>query len=349
MELERRSAFREPDANVACESPFMIVVDLKALALHAVICFVLPQPRHCNSEVWSSSDGIEWELECQAAPWEGRHCAGYCIHEGMMWIVGGDANQGHYQPDVWCSVDGRKWDQVCHSAPWCARNGRIAQVVLAHAGSIYVMGGQNFPGWVTSFGVTTPSAPQVYYGDVWRSTTGADWEKIAADCPWAPRGYIGGSAVKGGRMFLLGGGTYETPAVPERIYKNDVWSSADGIDWVMETASAPWRERQMHETTVFDGKIWVLDGFCGFGVPQDGTSADETAQSGCVNDVWYSENGRDWHEVKGTPWPARHAASVWVHNGSLWLGAGSRTDILNGCRSDIWCLEKQPRQQQSRL
>ena len=30
-----------------------------------------------------------------------------------------------------------------------------------------------------------------------------------------------GSAVKDGRMYLLGGGTYETPAVPERIFKNE--------------------------------------------------------------------------------------------------------------------------------
>ena len=59
-------------------------------------------------------------------------------------------------------------------------------------------------------------------------------------------------------MYLLGGGTYETPAVPERIFKNDVWSSADGVEWVMECAEAPWRKRQMHDTAVFDGKLWVM-------------------------------------------------------------------------------------------
>ena len=59
-------------------------------------------------------------------------------------------------------------------------------------------------------------------------------------------------------MYLLGGGTYETPAVPERIFKNDVWSSETGVEWVMECAEAPWRKRQMHDTAVFDGKLWVM-------------------------------------------------------------------------------------------
>ena len=59
-------------------------------------------------------------------------------------------------------------------------------------------------------------------------------------------------------MYLLGGGTYETPAVPERIFKNDIWSSETGVEWVMECAEAPWRKRQMHDTAVFDGKLWVM-------------------------------------------------------------------------------------------
>jgi hypothetical protein len=73
-------------------------------------------PRICNNEVWSSRDGAEWTLEKPntfldanfdaAADWEGRHTAGYAVHDGKMWIIGGDANQRHYQNDVWNSDDG---------------------------------------------------------------------------------------------------------------------------------------------------------------------------------------------------------------------------------------------------
>ena len=75
--------------------------------------FAATFPRVCNSEVWVSSDGAEWERVVEQAPWEGRHCAGMAVHDGQMWIVGGDCNQGHYQHDVWKSVDGISWTCVC--------------------------------------------------------------------------------------------------------------------------------------------------------------------------------------------------------------------------------------------
>ena len=51
-------------------------------------------PSICNSEVWSSEDGLNWTLEIKEAPWEGRHTAGYVVHDQKMWIVGGDCIQG---------------------------------------------------------------------------------------------------------------------------------------------------------------------------------------------------------------------------------------------------------------
>ena len=40
---------------------------------------------------------------------------------------------------------------------------------------------------------------------------------------------IGGSAVFKDRIWILGGGTYDTPATPKRNFYNDVWSSPDGV------------------------------------------------------------------------------------------------------------------------
>lgn len=55
---------------------------------------------------------------------------------------------------------------------------------------------------------------------------------------WSPRGIIGGGAVMNGRIWILGGGRYDTPKVG-RLYHNDVWSSADGIHWTEHTKAAP--------------------------------------------------------------------------------------------------------------
>ena len=44
-------------------------------------------------------------------------------------------------------------------------------------------------------------------------------------------GMIGGHAVFHDRIWVLGGGSYDTPATPRRKFYNDVWSSADGVHW----------------------------------------------------------------------------------------------------------------------
>ena len=99
-------------------------------------------PLICNSEVWSSADGSTWTLERSQAPWEGRHTAGYVVHDGRMWVVGGDCNQGHYQNDIWSSADGVHWDLVNDCVPWASR---ALHYTLAFDGQIWVMGGQTMP------------------------------------------------------------------------------------------------------------------------------------------------------------------------------------------------------------
>jgi len=264
-------------------------------------------PRICNSEVWSSTDGAIWTLENGEAPWEGRHTAGYVVHKGKMWIVGGDANQHYYQNDIWCSDDGVNWDLVNGHVPWPPR---VLHYTVAFDDRIWVMGGQTLP----------PFAPaeDAFYNDVWCSEDGVDWTQVAANAAWPPRGMIGGNVVFQGRMWILGGGTYDTPHYPNRLFFNDVWSSADGVDWEMSLNSAPWEPRQYHDVAVFDDKMWVLEGW-----------------NQCNRrDVWYSSDGANWHELPDTPWIERHAASVFVHDNALWMVAG------NNMRPDVWRLTR---------
>ena len=119
-------------------------------------------------------------------------------------------------------------------------------------------------------------------------------------------------------MWILGGGTYDTPERPERRFYNDVWSSSDGTHWVCQVERAPWKPRQYHEVAVFDEKMWILEGYGGRN----------------RNDVWYSSDGSHWHELPSTPWKPRHAASVFSYNDALWVVAG------NNMESDVWRLER---------
>ncbi|WP_152050270.1 hypothetical protein [Tautonia marina] len=278
-------------------------------------------PRICNNEVWSSEDGAHWVLEKPntfldqsfdpTSDWEGRHTAGYAVLNDMMWIIGGDVNQGHYQHDVWNSKDGRTWNSVNEQqpVPW---GPRALHYTLVFQDRIWVMGGQTMPGFAPS--------EEVFYGDLWSSGDGVNWEQVIPEQPsWAPRGMIGGAAVHRDRMWILGGGTYDTPQTPTRIYYNDVWSSADGNRWTLHTSRAPWAARQYHEVASFDGRLWVMEGFSGAN----------------RNDVWYSEDGVNWYEIPETPWAPRHAASVFLFDDALWVVAG------NNMQPDVWKLVRE--------
>lgn len=52
------------------------------------------------------------------------------------------------------------------------------------------------------------------------------------------------------------------------------------------------------------------------------------------NDARYSDDGVRWFEVPKTPWKARHAASIFVHDDALWVVAG------NNMERDVWKLER---------
>jgi len=265
----------------------------------------------CNSEVWSSSDGVTWKFETHA-PWEERHTAGHVVYKDKMWIIGGDPIQKHYQNDVWNTEDGIHWTRVIDNVPW---NDRVLHYTLVHDDKIWIMGGQtvtsrmrqHMPGW-------TLPVSETYYNDVWNTTDGVNWTLVTEHAPWSPRGQIGGSAVFSNRMWILGGGAYFTESF------NDVWSSRDGRSWEKHVESAPWRPRQYHDVAVFDGKLWLMEGRCEPG--------------GNGNDVWFSSDGKHWEELPGTPWAKRHAASVFVYKNALWMVAG------NHMESDIWKLAK---------
>ena len=78
---------------------------------------------------------------------------------------------------------------------------------------------------------------EAFYRDLWTTTDGIEWEQITPEEPcWSARGMIGGNVVFQDRIWMLGGGTYDTPDTPTRQFHNDVWSSADGIHWKLSSS-----------------------------------------------------------------------------------------------------------------
>lgn len=245
-------------------------------------------PMNTHSEVWSSTDGANWTFE-NTAPWPARHCAAWLTSENAIWVIGGDPQSGCLT-DVWKSTDGINWTQTTSAIPgYVIRNN--PNYAFAN-GKLFLFGGEQCSG--------NP------LNDVWSSTDGITWNQLP-NAPWLGRGMQINSCVdSSGQIWMLGGSNEST----RRSY-NEVWKSADGINWTLVNESAPWRGRYWHTVAWFDNKIWLMGGM---------------ATGSEVNDVWYSEDGVNWHELKSTtgnvPANTRHAQSTTVYDDALWYMCG---------------------------
>ncbi len=196
-----------------------------------------------SSEVWSSTDGLDWKQVTARAGWSPRLAAGAIAFQDKMWILGGIENyflgdDASLRNDVWCSTDGETWDLVTKQAGWSPRAFHQAVVL---DGKMWVLGGGNY----------VPNHFAV--NDVWCSEDGVEWTQVAEDPPWRPRLWFSSVAYRD-RIWVLGGWSQEEGNM------GDVWYSADGEGWTPLKSEVLWRPRHEHSAFVFQDRIWVAGG-----------------------------------------------------------------------------------------
>jgi hypothetical protein len=202
-------------------------------------------PGHeASCEVWSSSDGANWEQATAKAGWSPRIAAGVVAFQDKIWVLGGTedyyfGDDKSLKNDVWYSANGRDWTCATEHAGWSPRAYHQAVVL---GGKIYVMGGGNY----------VPEYQAL--NDVWCSSDGVNWQRVCADAPWHPRIWFS-SVVYRDRMWVLGGWSNN----PSRNW-GDVWYSKDGCDWHELKSDVVWKARHEHSAYVFRDKIWVAGG-----------------------------------------------------------------------------------------
>ncbi|MFH0759902.1 MAG: hypothetical protein V2A67_00190 [Bacteroidota bacterium] len=117
-----------------------------------------------------------------------------------------------------------------------------------------------------------------------------NWTQVTADAQWKNRLDMAAVAYQN-KLWIFGG--YNPGTMKGDPYYEDVWSSADGKDWELVQANAPWKGRRGHTVTVFDdgtGEAMFLAG---------GFSVDEaTGYRQYNNDVWKSTDGANWQLIK---------------------------------------------------
>jgi hypothetical protein len=266
------------------------------------------------NRVLFTTNGTTWTQSTQTPTWEGRHVFPAVSHLGKILVLGGDSNRYKYQPDVhsWTGNESDPWVVETTNAPW---GNRIGHVAFSYGGYVWVGFGQTHD-WAAPI-------PSMYFTDLWRSPTGLGntWEKFEDKMVCSYRGFICNTLpILDNEVFIIAGGTYNTPDFPTREYFNDVYAMKPdfSLRLVNSGKGSVLKPLMYHNTVVFDAKLWVIGG----------------ANAADLNTVYMSEDkGVTWTQMPTPPWSARHAAICFVLNNELFFGTGAYD-------FDMWKLSK---------
>jgi hypothetical protein len=145
---------------------------------------------------------------------------------------------------------------------------------------------------------------------VWSSRDGIQWTRNTTRLPWGDR-YGAEASFHRGRLWLTGG-------EENRVLRNDVYQSRDGVQW-QQVPAPPWSARRGHTLTVFNNRLLIIGG----------------SGSRSLNDVWESDDGVKWRLLTGrAAWQARsgHSTVVWRDLICI-VGGNNGRRVLN----DAWC------------
>ncbi len=163
------------------------------------------QTEQClKNDIWCSSNGQEWKLVTNNAPWSPRALHQAVVFKNKIWVLGG----GNYQPtletrnDVWCSEDGTHWTQVLEHAPW---PGRIWFSAVVYRDRIWVLGGE--------------SGGRQRLGDVWYSADGKNWSELKSDVTWSAR-HEHSTFVFQDKIWVAGG--YDPKSLDSEVWSLDI-------------------------------------------------------------------------------------------------------------------------------
>lgn len=263
-----------------------------------------------NNGGWVSKDGKNWTKT--DLPESGLNSAyqKFVQFKGAIYALG--AMQGNYlnfkiSTKISRTRDGKTWKIV-------AEKSNLPEKVFYGAtvfkDKIWLAGG--FDG-------------KNYYNDVWSSTDGVNWTRVAEKTAWSPR--TAKIIVFKNKLLLIGGGVIDGDKDINPNSGNEFWTSDDGIGWTQIKTNL--EKKRGGTPVVFDDKLWLV-----------GANRGNEFQSG----VLFSEDLVNWREMKA-PWSPRGAVAVWVFDNKLFLTGGKSSHTENGeikfvYSNDVWAMSR---------
>ncbi len=131
------------------------------------------------NDVWSSIDGISYQLEKENAEFSARAFHQAFVFDNKLCVAGG----GGYLPttftknDIWCSKNGKDFTEINPHADW---EPRIWFGSFVYAQKAYVLGGDSL---VQRDGENVNKL----LNDVWESDDLLTWKRLSFERVWSPR------------------------------------------------------------------------------------------------------------------------------------------------------------------
>jgi hypothetical protein len=265
-----------------------------------------------NNGGWLSKDGKNWTKT--TLPESGLNSAyqKFVQFNGAVYALG--SLRGNYldfkiSTKIRRTRDGKRWETLAGKSNLPER---IFYGAAAFKDKIWLVGG--FDG-------------RRYYNDVWNSSDGVNWRRAAEKTGWSARNATRIIVFKD-RLWLIGGGVIDGKKTNNPNSENEIWSSADGVEW---TPSKVGGTRRLAGTpVVFDDKLWLVGAN-----RNDGSFASA---------VLVTDDGANWRECPA-PWTPRGGTALWVFGERLFMTGGKYSYQENGTikfiySNDVWAMRK---------
>lgn len=247
----------------------------------------------------SGATGAAFTTASASAGWRTRAKFDAVNLNDVIYLVGGQdlTASPTAQGDVWMSSDGGvTWGLATGSAPFGARFGHR---VVTFNGKMYLLGG-----WYPTFNVPM--------NDVWVSSDGVNWTQCTQAAPWAGRAFHCAVATTGG-IYVMGGCNTPSLTIGGAFTQyNDVWFSADGVNWTQVTGAAAWTARAGFDCAFYQNQFYLLGG----------TNPSTLVKN---NECWTSTDGRNWTQLTAA------ALGIGANYGVRLLVYANKMFALGGC------------------
>jgi len=300
-------------------------------------------------DVWNSTDGIEWNLITENAPWLGRRGHSVIVfNDGSgdaMFLAGGftvneETGYREYANDVWKSTNGADWEMIKERSypeldatdDWFPRFNH-ALVKANHNGTdyLFVIGGASM--------LENHSARYAmkYFNDVWRSGDGQSWERLSNN-DFGIRSEAGAAVDPStGQIFIQGGVHGVNIQNDENLsHPNEnwhwLWSSFDGATWVAENDTAVFDQallwRSDHNLVFYQNSLWGLPGKTTSNVHYHLTSGNHyPIWERAGEDIWIVDS-------YGCDIDPRHGYATAMLNDKIFILGGFTSSF--GQSNDVW-------------